>query len=172
MGQANLPMLNRTGETIFWSANNENLINYMRCFTESFFLQKTIALLLHSKTSLLLFFFSNLNKVIFNSIKLENDSEKFNLFIFKKFFKKNRILKFNRSLKKFIRFFRYKHTFLTKVFLLSYYNWIIITIRVLKYYKKKSLVRYEPTLTIFFWKYLLYNFFYYNSELPFFFKKF
>jgi hypothetical protein len=149
LGQANLPMLNRAGESIFWASSNENFINYARCFSEGYFFQAFFAFILSNK-SYNVFFFSffrtNIFKKVNNVYAMPRHLRRFVILKMKskKYFKS-----IAKSIKKTFKFNDY---FFSKVFFLSFYKYIIVTIKVFnRFYKfkKKKRIQFVATSTFF-----------------------
>ena len=122
MGQTNLPMLNRAGETIFWNSINENLISFLKCFCESYFFQKILLVTISNRILNSIIFF-NKNNIFKNYWQPESDNEH-DVFIstVSPSFEYNRLWKFAITEKNIKQF-------LTKTYFMSYSNWIVVTIR-------------------------------------------
>ena len=151
-------MLNRAGESIFWASNNENFINYARCFSEGYFFQSFFAFILSNK-SYNSFFFSFFRSIIQKKQRtnfIVRGELRFMVII--KILSKKHLKKTAKTLKKTFGFNDY---FFSKVFFISFYKYLIITIKVFnrfykfKKYKKKQFF----AITTLFWKYYFLNFF-------------
>lgn len=132
-------MLNRTGESIFWSSNSENLINYLKCFGEGYFVQKVVPLLLLANAPIFIYYMQNYNKIKYNDKYIEKTKEIIRASMKSKsrrllLLRARRFAAF-KSLKFFMSVFRKKYSFTTKVFFISYLDWIIITVRLLNFKK-------------------------------------
>lgn len=158
MGQANLPMLNRAGESIFWASNNENFINYARCFSEGYFFQAFFAFILSNK-SYNAFFFSffknNINLKVNKTYVLSNNLRRFILH-------KINIKKYIKSTAKNIKkTFKLNDYFFSKVFFISFYKFIIVTIKIFNRFfklKKQKHLHFISTST-YFWKFYFLHFY-------------
>jgi hypothetical protein len=144
LGQTNLPMLNRVGDTIFWSSLNENLINFLKCFSESFFFQKILLNAVFSKLSFSYFY---INRTLF--FKKMKQSAAF----YENFYKKyNLSFKF-RLLSRYLSFNKKKKIYFTKVFFFSYINWIIVSVRVYNSIAKNFVKKKKKKSSMLFWKF-------------------
>ena len=155
-------MLNRAGESIFWASNNENFINYARCFSEGYFFQAFFAFILSNKSYNAFFFsfFKNNFNLKINSVHvLPHNLRKF---VFFKIKAKKHITSIAKSIKKT---FKLNEFFFSKVFFLSFYKFIIVTIKVFnRFYKFKKQKRMQfVSITSFFWKFYFLNFFQKNN---------
>ena len=161
-------MLNRTGESIYWSANNENLINYLKCFGESYLIQKIVPLLLLSNTPLFIYYIQNFNKIKYDSLYLEKSKELLlnNLRVRSRrlFLLKVRKVLFSKKLNFFVKFLKKKISFTTKVFFVSYGTWFIITIRLLDYKRSKIIIKKKQNPIVLYWKYNIYNQFLHENK--------
>jgi hypothetical protein len=151
-------MLNRAGESIFWASNNENFINYARCFSEGYFFQAFFAFILSNK-SYNAFFFSffrnNFNLKVNKVYVLQKNLRKFI------FFKVQTKKHFKNIAKNIKKTFKLSEFFFSKVFFISYYKYIIVTIKIfnrLYKFKKKKFLQFISMGT-FFWKFYFLNFF-------------
>jgi hypothetical protein len=158
LGQANLPMLNRAGESIFWASNNENFINYARGFAEGFFFQMFLAFLLSNK-AYNFFFFSYFHNVL--------EKKKLNSYVVTrgtrhkvmiKFHKMSFLKKMAKSVKKT---FKFTDFFFSKVFFFSYYKFVIVTIKIYTRFFKRQKFNYDKFMEVstLFWKYYFISFF-------------
>jgi len=146
-------MLNRAGTSIFWNSNNENLINFLKCFCESFFFQKTLLLFLSNRLPKFITFIKI--KKLFNKKIVFKKNQKNNFYV--KFLKKFKLVK---KYKKFFKFL-YKQKsikcYFTKVFFLSYSNWVIVTVRIYKRYKKIFIFKKKKINLLLLWKFFFFN---------------
>lgn len=129
-------MFNRAGESIFWASNNENFINYARCFSEGYFFQAFFAFILNNK-SYNAFFFSffrdNFNKKKNKIFVISADLREL---VFLRMQAKKHLKSIAKNVKKTFKFNDY---FFSKVFFISYYKFIIVSIKIFnRFYKFKS----------------------------------
>jgi len=153
-------MLNRAGESIFWSSNSENLINYLKCFSEGYFVQKVVPLLLLSNTPIFVYYMQNYNKIKYSDEYLEK-TKKIICATMKAKSRKLLLLKARRfaafkSLKFFMSVFNKKYSFTTKVFFVSYSDWIVVTVRLLNFKKISVILKKKNKRIILYWKYAVY----------------
>ena len=162
LGQANLPMFNRAGDSIFWASNNENLVNYDSCFYDGYFFQAFFAFILNNK-SYNAFFFSffrdNFNK---KNNKVYVMSDDLRELVFLRIKSRKHLKSIAKNIKKTFKFNDY---FFSKVFFISFYKFIIVSIKVFnRFYKFKTYKISHFVLTsTFFWKFYFLNFFQKNT---------
>lgn len=161
MGHANLPMLNRAGETIFWNSNSENLIDFCKCFCESYLLQKALSLLCSSYSVYYLFYLNNFNKKKYLRKLFIKYPVKYNF----RLCSRVKRFKLYSKLQRYCRSFKVRRVFVTKVFFISFKNWIFVTFRFLNSYKEFKYRNFFFRNYSIFWKYLILNSFIKNNMI-------
>lgn len=147
-------MLNRAGESVFWNFNNENLINFVRCFAEGYFFQIILNLVFTSQTTNYIFFLENFSKLNYVSI----NSSLGNKFRYKKkFLWKHQKLLFLGNLKEFFKYSSLKKNFIAKIFIFSYTNWLILISRVFLKIKSHKYNDYTNIKILLLWKHFYFN---------------
>ncbi len=132
MGQINLPLLNKTGYSIFWDSCFENLFNYSKDLKFSLFSKKVIKIFLKDRSSK---FYLFLKKRLIKKICLKMlDKQRKNLKIRKLDYKKF-LISLNNSFKlknnlNFIKTNKFVPYYGTKIFFIKISNWIVITFRI------------------------------------------
>ena len=119
MGRVSVPIMNKTGYSMYWNSAWDDKINYTRSLKEDIFLKEFIYL----------FFEGNSNFMIY--LNLKNYQNKFGFYKKKYFFHTKKIIKKNDIGMEV----RYKFTvkkkkhfkpYLSKIWLVRYQGWIII----------------------------------------------
>ena len=142
-------MLNRAGESIFWASNNENFINYARCFSEGYFFQAFFAFILSNKSYNAFFFSFFRNNFSLKVNKTYILPKKLRRYIFLKLRSKKYLKSIAKNVKKTFKLSEY---FFSKVFFISFYKFIIVTIKVFnRFYKfkKQKNLQFVSTKTFF-----------------------
>lgn len=120
MGQRNLPLLNRTGNSIHWDSSWNGFYNYSTSLNKEFFLKKLLSLIfIDNIFSNIIFKKINLNKSFFRKFTYEVKLKKFKKF---KFFKKK------------------LPYFTTKIWFLKFQNWFIVILFFYNTAIKKKLI--------------------------------
>lgn len=132
MGQINLPILNKTGYSIFWDSCFENIFNYSKDLKFSLFSKKVIKIFLKDRSSK---FYLFLKKKLIKKICLKMLSkQRKNLRIYKLNYK-NFLISLNNSFKlknnlHFIKTNKFVPYYGTKIFFIKIANWVVITFRI------------------------------------------
>lgn len=157
MGQINMPVLNKAGNSVFWDVCFENSFNFSRDLRISLFC-KEIVYLFFKDNFLKNFVFYRKKKIIKILNKYKNVEEDLLLsnFIFylKNMYEYSSVIKYN--LEKRINVY-----YSTKIFFIKYNKWIIITFRVYTPSakdEKESELLFELPIHSFLWKQYYFNF--------------
>lgn len=83
MGQINLPLLNRTGYSVFWDSCFENKFNFSRDLYISLFAKKILKLFFKDKESKIFFFLKKkqIKAIFLNDLKKSNNFNAQNQFL-------------------------------------------------------------------------------------------
>ena len=129
MGQINLPVLNKTGYSVFWDSCFDNTFNFSKDLHASIFTKKIIKLFFKDKSSRLFVFLKvkKLKKILNEFLLSGNQASGRSMdFYFTK------LSTFDDIKKKALYWYKYKSVpyYGTKIFFIKYDNWVIITFRV------------------------------------------
>lgn len=162
MGQVNLPILNRTGYSVFWQSCFDDKLNYRKLLHSSIISKKIVSQFFRDSTSKSFFFLKK--KKIFKIstalvYKLKGLSSVNSTKIYKNI---DNIINYSLK-KKFLYSSKKIPSYNTKLFFIKYNNWIIITFRlyvpiskVLKRRLKFKKIK-ESTIISNFWKFFYIN---------------
>lgn len=115
MGQINLPLLNRTGNSIFWNSLWDNKYSFSKNFKKNVFLKNILLFILNDRILYNSFFISKK----FDKLQLEKQNTmKFKITNFLD----NSAVYFNLLANKNLPFFH------NKVWYIKYQNWLLITL--------------------------------------------
>ena len=172
MGRVSVPILNKSGYSMYWNSMWDDKLNYSRSLKEDIFLKEFVYL----------FFEGGSNFMIF--LNLKDFSKKLEYFKKKYFFKTKKIIKKNDigteiSYKLVIKKKNKFRPYLSKVWLIRYQGWIIIyfyaySFNLSSFYKKsinykKNYKKYSNIISIYYNNLIKirYNFNLYKNVLDF-----
>lgn len=153
MGRISVPIMNKTGYTMYWNSMWDDKINYNRSLKEDIFLKEFVYL----------FFEGGSNFMIY--LNLKNFQEKLEIFKKKYFFHTKKLIKKNDigteiSFKLVIKRKKKFRPYLSKIWLIRYQNWVIIyfyaySFNLSSFYKKsldlkKKYSKYANILSIYY----------------------
>ena len=121
MGQINLPLLNRTGYSVFWQSCFDDKLNYRKVMHSSILSKNIVKFFFRDKLSRNFFFFKK--KKIFNMFKYNNEHlyELSNI-KFKKIFNNIELLSLYNHKYKFLREVKSIPSYNTKLYFIKYNN--------------------------------------------------
>lgn len=129
MGQSSIPVLNRTGYSMFWSSVWDDVHSYNKLFKEDLFLKKYIPLVFNDKISSRPLFLTNKYSFIINVKKL---SKKYDV----KLLQHINSPSFSRHLFKLNKMPNY----ISKIYIVRFQNWLVIYLYIYTPDTKKNLV--------------------------------
>ena len=170
MGRVSVPIMNKSGYSMYWNSVWDDKINYSRSLKEDIFLKEFIYLFFEGGSNFMIF----LNLKEFGK-KLEYYKKKY-FFQTKKIIKKNDVgaeISYKLVIKKKKKF----RPYLSKIWLIRYHGWIVIyfyaySFNLSSFYKRsiiynKNFKKYSSILSVYYSNLikLRYNFNYYKNNL-------